>query len=303
MNLNPHPKIYTLGTRYTKDLFVGEVQIQEKIDGSQFTFMKHNGKLHFRSKGVVLYDAEQNKQFAPIINYLVDNATKIPDNYLFHGEYLAKPRHNTLAYDRIPRNYLTIFAMKGIRSDSYIEDYERMAWCADRMGFDVVPLLFRGEVIEPNIFLTELLEIESYLGGCKVEGVVIKNYAHSYQFSNMTIPFLCGKYVRDDFKEKNQVAHKKLSNQGKLEDLKQELRSEVRWGKAVQALRDNGQLVDEPKDIGPLMKYINQDIEVEEKEYIKDKLYNIYKKELLRSATYGFPEWYKEKLLDSIRTG
>ena len=66
--------------------------------------------------------------------------------------------------------------------------------------------------------------------------------------------------------------------------------------KAIQYLAEQGELQNDVKDIGPLMKRINQDILEEETEVIKDALYKIFHKDVLRTATSGFPQWYKDRL-------
>jgi hypothetical protein len=47
------------------------------------------------------------------------------------------------------------------------------------------------------------------------------------------------------------------------------------------------------------MKEINQDVSEEEKETIKDFLWNEYKGELSIKVSRGFPEWYKKQLLQN----
>ena len=66
---------------------------------------------------------------------------------------------------------------------------------------------------------------------------------------------------------------------------------------AVQHLRDNGELTGTPKDIGPLIKEIRKDVMEEEKEAIKATLWSIYQNDFLATATNGFPQWFKEKLV------
>ena len=46
------------------------------------------------------------------------------------------------------------------------------------------------------------------------------------------------------------------------------------------------------------MKELQKDITEECEEEIKDKLYNWARANILRQATRGMPEWYKQKLLD-----
>lgn len=60
------------------------------------------------------------------------------------------------------------------------------------------------------------------------------------------------------------------------------LRTEARWSKAVSHLKDRDALLQEPKDIGPLMKEVKQDILVEESDFIKEKLFGGAKDKVLR---------------------
>lgn len=66
---------------------------------------------------------------------------------------------------------------------------------------------------------------------------------------------------------------------------------------SVQHLRDNGELTGTPKDIGRLIKEVREDIVAEEKENIKDQLWEIYKNDFLGVATNGLPQYYKDKLV------
>jgi len=80
-----------------------------------------------------------------------------------------------------------------------------------------------------------------------------------------------------------------------------EIAQENVWGKAIQHLRDEGELVNEPKDIGPLMKEIKDDLFREQEEYIKQVLFNHYKKDIFNQIKRGFPEYYKKLLRDRVR--
>ena len=57
------------------------------------------------------------------------------------------------------------------------------------------------------------------------------------------------------------------------------------------------QLENSPRDIGKLLKSIQEDIEAEEKENIQKFLWNENKREIFSRAVKGFPEWYKEQLI------
>jgi len=109
---------------------------------------------------------------------------------------------------------------------------------------------------------------------------------------------MSGKYVTEEFKE---VHHKnwKAENTGKgqLEVAISQYKSEARWNKAVQHLRDAGTLTGTPKDIGALVKEIQQDVATEEKENIKELLWKIYGDKFTHKAADGAAQWYKEKIV------
>jgi len=94
------PKILHIGDKQIADLFEGEVEITEKVDGSQFGFGKVKGRLFVRSKGRELDLDNPDQMFKLGVEYVKSIEDKIPDNTTFYGEYLQKPKHNTLAYDR-----------------------------------------------------------------------------------------------------------------------------------------------------------------------------------------------------------
>jgi hypothetical protein len=55
-------------------------------------------------------------------------------------------------------------------------------------------------------------------------------------------------------------------------------------------------LENSPRDIGKLLKMIQEDIVEEEKETIKDFLWKEFGQEVIRGSVVGFPEYYKMKL-------
>jgi hypothetical protein len=123
-------------------------------------------------------------------------------------------------------------------------------------------------------------------------------------FHQQVFDVMAGKFVSEAYKE----VHKKSwtgdnTGAGQWELFKQSFRTEARWRKAIQYLRDNGQLDNSPRDIGPLIKQINEDIKEEEEGAIKDGLYRIFGKDVLRVATAGFAEWYKEQLAFGDKNG
>jgi len=45
------PKIYSYGYKEVSGILTGEIEVTEKIDGSQFNFGLVDGEIYFRSKG------------------------------------------------------------------------------------------------------------------------------------------------------------------------------------------------------------------------------------------------------------
>lgn len=297
-----YPKLFSMGHRAIADILLDDVLVQEKVDGSQFSFGLFGDAeddhaeplLRVRSKGAEMLVDAPEKMFNKIVEVVKSLAAagQLTPNWTYRGEYLAKPKHNTLAYDRHPKNYLALFDIN-TGEEAYLP-HDAVAREAERLGFDVVPMLFRGRVETLDQFRA-FLDRESFLGGQKIEGVVVKNYARFGTDKKV----LMGKFVSEAFKE----AHTKVwgeSNPGSkdiLGTLIATVKTPARWAKAVQHLREKGQLTDSPKDIGPLIKEAQNDLLVECEADMKDALWNWAKPHVLRGSIGGLPEWYKETLL------
>lgn len=288
------PKILHIGDKQILDLFEGEVEITEKLDGSQFSFGKIDGEVITRSKGREF--TEPDKLFAPVWEYVHSIADRLPEGIWFYGETLGTPRHSTLAYDRTPKNFFAMFGVYVMETHEFL-NYDSIVEWSEKLDVDPVPLLYRGEIAQAEI-LKFVDETVSYLGGQKIEGVVVKAYKPWLFLGSIPLSVMAGKYVTEAFKEVHQKDWSKLNTgKGKFEVLKENYRTEARWNKAVQHLREKGELTGTPKDIGGLLKEVNIDIETEEKENIKEHLYNIYKNDIMKYATFGLAQWYKEELV------
>ena len=290
------PRIFTLGQRYIEKIFDNEVEVTEKVDGSQFGFGKIDGELYIRSKGKKQHIDCPDKMFQAGIEYVQSIEALLPEDIMFYGEYLRKPKHNCLCYDNFPKNHVALFGVR-LKDGSFISDHDTLTKYASDLGVDVVPLIFKGKINNAEE-VKALLKTKSYLGGVDVEGVVIKNYEQDLVVGGHITPIMCGKYVSEAFKEVHQRDWKKdNTGKGKFETFKETFKSKARWLKAIQYLRDNGELTESPRDIGKLMKQVNIDITAEEKENIKDFLWKEFGKDVLKTAVRGLPEFYKEYLL------
>jgi len=168
---------------------------------------------------------------------------------------------------------------------------------ANKFGIEAVPIIYKGR-IKNSLELLTLLERESILGGTTIEGVVVKNYNKPFLLGGQPIPIMAGKFVSEKFKEVNSERwDKEEKTKSRLDMFMESFRTEARWGKAVQHLKDSDKLSNEPKDIGLLIKEIQVDIETEEADNIKGWLWGEFKGQVMRRAVAGMPEWYKEQLL------
>lgn len=291
------PKIFSIGTNYITNIFKGNVEITEKLDGSQFSFGKINGELYLRSKGAQLFVDNPQKMFSKGIDYVVSIEDKLPDNTIYYCEFLSGPAHNVLQYERVPKNNLILFGMSDEKGN-FEKSYENLKTIAETIDIEIVPLIYHGKIENPEKLL-KILETESVLGGNKVEGIVVKNYSQPFLLGGQPIPMMMGKYVSETFKETHRDKWgRKFTGKGKWQVFLESFQTEARWLKAIQHLKEKGELENSPKDIGKLMKEIHLDIEEEEKENIKSFLWEQFKGDVFRTARKGFPEFYKQKLLE-----
>ncbi|MEE8607939.1 MAG: RNA ligase family protein [Nitrospiraceae bacterium] len=294
--LRSYPKVWNLGHRAIRDLFEGPVVIQEKVDGSQFSFGVVDGVLECRSKGAQIHLPTKDKLFkgaCETAQRLFDDGILVED-WIYRGEALYGPKHNSLTYERAPNGNIILFDVDTGLEDR-VADPEGLAQIGLALGLEVVPTLYVGPVANAEE-LKVFLDTESILGNVKVEGVVIKNYDRFGEDGKM----LMGKIVSEAFREVHAGEWKK-SNPGKTDILgaiKDQYRSTARWEKAIQHGHEEGILTDTPSDIGPLLAVIQQDIKEECEDEIKDLLFKAFWKQIGRGAIAGFPEWYKARLTE-----
>lgn len=290
--ITAYPKIFALGTDFIRDIFQEPVEITEKIDGSQFAFGRVNGQVWMRSKGAQLYSENPEKMFAQGIAYVQQIQDRLPDGMVFYAEYLKAPKHNTLKYERVPKNNLILFGAMHISQKFHLNTLEY----AEMLNIEHVPVIHYGK-IESMSELVGILDRESILGGAKIEGVVVKNFERQFLLGGQPMSIMAGKFVSESFKEVHRErwgAEEK--GKSRMEVFFESFRTQARWEKAVQHLAERGELGNEPRDIGKLFKEVHQDIEGEEIETVKEFLWKEFSGELKRKATGGMAEWYKSRL-------
>jgi len=290
-HISSYSKVFAVGHKWVLDIFDDPVIVQEKVDGSQISFGVIDGELSIRSSGATIYIESAPKMFNKAIATILELKDELKPGLIYRGEYLSKPKHNTLAYDRVPKKNIIIFDI-ATEGQNYLPDLA-VAIEAERLGLEIVPLLFCG-VVKGVDQLKTLLDRVSILGGQKIEGVVIKNY-EKFTDDKKT---MMAKYVNPEFQEKHQRSWRKENpTRGDvINNIISEYQTEARWQKAVQHLREGGQLKQSPQDIGNLIKAVKEDVKSECEEEIKQKLFDRFWGEISRRVAAGLPEWYKEKL-------
>lgn len=304
-----YSSIFNLGHAAIQDLLKGDVLVEEKLDGSQFSFgvfetdeddpgtafyVEKGRNLRIRSKGAVMHPDAPEKMFQAGAFTAKTLAPELHPGWTYRGEFLAKPRHNALAYDRVPAGNIIIFDIN--TGEQEFLSYEEKAEEAIRLGLECVPLLFCGSLERIDQFRV-FLEQVSVLGGQKVEGVVIK--PKNYDLYGRDKKVLMGKFVSGAFKEVHSNSWKAENPSAKdiVALLGDKYGTAARWNKAIQHLREAGKIEDDVRDIGLVMREIPEDILKECEDEIKERLFAYAWPHIRRMTTRGFPEYYKELLL------
>lgn len=292
-----YPKVWNLGHPNVATIFdEGEVIVQEKYDGSQFSFCWTGEKMLMRSRRVVIDpELEVPDLFQPTVEHIMSLDPKVfIEGATYRGEAICRPRHNTLEYDRVPKGNFVLFDVE-TSLNTFISPLD-FGIIASQLGIEhasVLTTLREGwqQVVGLEEFVSEALKSNSTLGG-PIEGIVFKNYSKFTQFDHV----MMAKYVSEQFKEKHQGNLNFKSGKNFVELLAMQYRSEARWRKSVERLRDEGKLENSPKDIGLLMKELNEDFNEECADEIKEKLWDRYRKNFNKEIAKGFAQWYKDRL-------
>ena len=291
-----YPKVWNLGHPEVAGILDQPVVVEEKIDGSQFSFAQFGRELLVRSKNKEMDPDAPEQMFGLAVDTargLFDRG-QLVDGWTYRAEYLRKPKHNTLAYSRTPVGNLILFDVT-TGPETYLAYHEK-AEEADRLGLEVVPLLVPvGTVVSAEFLAILLSQAYPRLGGPGIEGVVVKAYGRFGRDGKT----LMGKHVSERFKERHRAdwSSRNPGATGIVERLTETLRTPARWEKALQAVRDRGELEGSPRDIPRLIAQVRANVLAEDAELIREKLYEWAAPKVVRGLAHGLAEWYKAQLL------
>lgn len=288
-----YPKVYNLGHSAIRDIFFEDVIVEEKVDGSQFSFGRVNDMLVCRSHESVVWPQSAPKMFRDAVSTAERIFPFLGEGTFVRGEAMQSAHHNVLTYGRAPRGGFVLFDINNANEEYWTRNQkEAFALLHD---LEIVPVVFTGKLTSVDE-VTALLDRESFLGGTKIEGLVVKNYQRFTKDGKAML----GKYVSEAFKEtsKEKWGEQNPSQKDIIQRIIESLRTEARWRKIVQHLDEAGKLAHEPKDIGLAVAELRKDIFEEDREDISNRLFHEFAEQFYRGAFAGFPEWYKKQLLE-----
>lgn len=293
--IQSYNKIYNIGNKAIDGIFDDDIILQEKVDGSQISFGVSSTEktLMARSKGAILNFLVPEKMFVLGLEAIKELEPLLKPGYIYRGEYLAKPKHNTLFYSRIPNKHIVLFDIDA--GDQHYLSPEEVEEEAKRIGLESVPCFYKGKVENYDMFRTLVDTQISFLGGAKIEGVVCKNYTKF----GIDKKIMMGKFVSEEFREAHKTEWKTTSpNHGDIiQVLSSKYKTVARWNKAIQHLKEAGNLTTSLKDIPLIMKETQEDIKLECKDEIMEFLFEWAWPKIARNCIHGIPEYYKEYLI------
>lgn len=298
--LESYGKIPHLGTKDAADVLMGTVVIEEKFDGSQFTFGNVGGNLEMRSNGQQMNPDNVQAMFS----IAADTAKRlfaeerIPEGVIIRGEAFWRPKHVNIQYDRIPVGGVMVFDVERAGENLSRIDKEEFV---KGIGLEIAPALFVGPGADITTEkLNELLGTKSILGGTVIEGVVIKNYAMRTRDGKLMKAKVVNDANSDVRRPKIPRATTSLDEESIFTQIAETYSNEARWEKAVMKLREAEEITDDVKDIGNIIKFVVEDILTEAKNEMQSALFAWAWKRIGKHITKEIPGWYKQKLTENI---
>jgi nicotinamide mononucleotide adenylyltransferase len=150
------------GQEFVDQLFNTYVTVNEKMDGSAFTFErdKETGKFKFYRRDqrnpITFVDRTLMKYYEKPIQYIESLPPhileQIPRGWRFGLEYFANTKPVEITYDTMPKNHLILSYVHEYGEDGKIkktiQNKEELDNWADLLGIDRAPIIFQGYLTE-----------------------------------------------------------------------------------------------------------------------------------------------------------
>ena len=301
-----YPKVLHIGAPLVATVFYEEVELSEKVDGSQCRIELTDESVMVGSKNQGIADPgmfEIAHEQGERIHSETDWRT-LGDHVTLFCEFLETPKHNTIKYDRVPLNHLYLFgAMLG--TDHMVTG--GLIEMAKHLVIDP-PNILDCKLIESAEELKEFMTRESYLGGSTVEGVVIKNYNRTYDplqvHSQEFIGYpMTAKYVNKDFTAANAKQWNTISRKTGVDAIIERFFIGDRFNKAIQHVREEGNITYMKKDLQYLIPEFFDDLMDEKKEAMTNMIMGEVFKVIKRRASHYVVQSYIEYLTERQFSG
>jgi len=280
--MESYGKVIHIGKREVSDILREPVYVEEKIDGSQFSFGKSpDGVVWCASRGGLLDWNTTDKLFRKAVETARALAPKFEPGLTVRAEAVCAPRHNKLTYERAPAAGLVVF---DAQLDGGYFDRVSVEALADELGLEVVPLIAPTGLYTSSD-LEKLVEGPSMLGGPR-EGIVIKRVGGGADRAK-------AKWVGKAFLEKTGQKPPKTSS---VHDYITQYGTEAHWDKCIQHLREAGDLEFSMRDVGALMREHARDLTEESEAEIRDALWPKIWKDIVKGCSAGLPAHYRKYL-------
>lgn len=267
------------------------VRVDEKIDGSQIQFGVFNGELRIESKSREQHVDNPDKMFKPGVDAIVERASVLRCNYTYIGEYLMKPHHNVLTYDRVPMGNIVVFDI--VHPNGQTLPPGELEYEVERSSFELIQFEMMDALDAIRIGQTTPSYFKSQLGGPS-EGIVVKTLGKLDER-------IVAKFVSDQFKEvKGDRTSRNIANPGKnvAVTMANKYCPSARFLKAVQRMKEDGLWTGSMRDIPKLRELVARDLSEECGEQIKAELYELYRKEIQKAALQPVAAWYEQYLFN-----
>ena len=273
-------KVHPIWHRDNADLLDGFCYVQEKVDGSQFSFCMTDGTVRFASRSREI-PTDDEGMFKAGCDAIREIAGELEDGWTYHGEYLQKPKHNILCYDRVPERHVVLWNMR--RPNGELVPLAMLGSFALAHGLESVPILLHGSGLTADR-LGGLMDRTSFLGGSTIEGVVVKRDQ------------LCGKLVSDRFKEFKKVRGRvKRAGEEAVAAVVASVATEARFHKIVQHMKEEGSWSGDYSDIPWLCRELQRDVFEECEEQMKDIVWKSVERRVRKMLPGKLVPWYKKE--------